>query len=140
MRLIARREQAHPGARLRIGDDNGWRATVLATNLTDRRLAELERVYRLRARAEDRSRPFDSPARGERLGETTTCNYTRPGAFAADRVPFKGANSQSKFWLSDLLEGDANTAADAGRRWVHNSSRTAQRGNGTPELRVSAAR
>ena len=56
MRLIARREKAHPGAQLRIGEDDGWRTTVFATNLTDRRLAELERVYRLRARAEDRIR------------------------------------------------------------------------------------
>lgn len=56
MRLIARREKAHPGAQLRIGEDDGWRTTVFATNLTDRRLADLERVYRLRARAEDRIR------------------------------------------------------------------------------------
>lgn len=56
MRLIARREKAHPGAQLRIGEDDGWRTTVFATNLTGPRLGELERIYRLRGRAEDRIR------------------------------------------------------------------------------------
>ena len=56
MRIIARRERPHPGAQLRITDDEGWRITVFATNTAGGRLADLEVRHRLRARAEDRIR------------------------------------------------------------------------------------
>ena len=56
MRVIARKERPHPGAQLRITDDNGWRITVFATNTIGSTLAELEVTHRLRARAEDRIR------------------------------------------------------------------------------------
>jgi hypothetical protein len=56
MRIIARRERPHPGAQLRITDDQGWRITVFATNTAGGRLADLEVRHRLRARAEDRIR------------------------------------------------------------------------------------
>jgi len=56
MRIIARRERPHPGAQLRITDDEGWRITVFATNTRGGRLADLEVRHRLRARAEDRIR------------------------------------------------------------------------------------
>ena len=56
MRIIARRERPHPGAQLRITDDQGWRITVFATNTVGGRLADLEVRHRLRARAEDRIR------------------------------------------------------------------------------------
>jgi hypothetical protein len=56
MRVIARRERAHPGAQLRITDHEGWRITVFATNTRGGRLADLEVRHRLRARAEDRIR------------------------------------------------------------------------------------
>jgi Transposase DDE domain group 1 len=56
MRVIARRERPHPGAHLRITDQQGWRITVFATNTRGGRLADLEVRHRLRARAEDRIR------------------------------------------------------------------------------------
>jgi len=56
MRVIARRERPHPGAQLRITDNDGWRITVFATNVAGGRLADLEVQHRLRARAEDRIR------------------------------------------------------------------------------------
>ncbi len=56
MRVIARRERPHPGAQLRITDDDGWRITVFATNTKGGRIAELELRHRQRARAEDRIR------------------------------------------------------------------------------------
>ncbi len=56
MRVIARRERPHPGAQLRITDQDGWRITVFATNTRGGRLADLEVRHRLRARAEDRIR------------------------------------------------------------------------------------
>ena len=56
MRILARRERPHPGAQLRITDDDGWRITLFATNVAGGRLAELEVQHRLRARAEDRIR------------------------------------------------------------------------------------
>ena len=56
MRVIARRERPHPGAQLRITDQQGWRITVFATNTGGGRLADLEVRHRLRARAEDRIR------------------------------------------------------------------------------------
>jgi hypothetical protein len=56
MRIIARRERPHPGAQLRITDDDGWRITCFATNTIGGRLAELELRHRTRARAEDRIR------------------------------------------------------------------------------------
>ena len=56
MRVIARRERAHPGAQLRITDADGWRVTLFATNTVGGRLPDLERRHRLRARAEDRIR------------------------------------------------------------------------------------
>ncbi|MEJ7634003.1 IS1380 family transposase [Aeromicrobium sp.] len=56
MRVIARKERPHPGAQLRITDDNGWRITVFATNTTGPTLAQLEVRHRSRARCEDRIR------------------------------------------------------------------------------------
>ena len=56
MRVIARRERAHPGAQLRLTDADGWRITLFATNAVGGRIAELEMTHRLRARAEDRIR------------------------------------------------------------------------------------
>lgn len=56
MRIIARRERPHPGAQLRITDDDGWRITVFATNTRGGRIDELELRHRMRARAEDRIR------------------------------------------------------------------------------------
>lgn len=56
MRVIARKERPHPGAQLRITDDNGWRIQVFATNTTGSTLAELEVRHRSRARCEDRIR------------------------------------------------------------------------------------
>src|SRR4051794_36142471 len=56
MRVIARRERPHPGAQLRLTDDEGWRITCFATNTKGWRLADLEVRHRQRARAEDRIR------------------------------------------------------------------------------------
>jgi hypothetical protein len=56
MRIIARRERPHPGAQLRLTDDQGWRITIFATNSVGGQLADLEVRHRLRARAEDRIR------------------------------------------------------------------------------------
>jgi hypothetical protein len=56
MRIIARRERPHPGAQLRLTDEDGWRITCFATNTKGWRLAELEVRHRQRARAEDRIR------------------------------------------------------------------------------------
>jgi hypothetical protein len=56
MRVIARKERPHPGAQLRITDDNGWRITMFATNTTGSTLAQLEVRHRSRARCEDRIR------------------------------------------------------------------------------------
>lgn len=56
MRVMARRERPHPGARMRITDRDGWRITVFATNVAGGRIAEHEVLHRLRARAEDRIR------------------------------------------------------------------------------------
>lgn len=56
MRVIARRERPHPGAQLRITDDDGWRITLFATNTVGGRIAQLELRHRMRARAEDRIR------------------------------------------------------------------------------------
>jgi hypothetical protein len=55
-RVIARRERPHPGAQLRLTDDDGWRITVFATNSRGGRVADLEVTHRMRARAEDRIR------------------------------------------------------------------------------------
>lgn len=56
MRVIARKERPHPGAQLRITDDNGWRITMFATNTTGSTLPDLEVRHRSRARCEDRIR------------------------------------------------------------------------------------
>jgi hypothetical protein len=56
MRIIARRERPHPGAQLRLTDDDGWRITCFATNTTGWPIADLEIRHRQRARAEDRIR------------------------------------------------------------------------------------
>jgi hypothetical protein len=56
MRVIARKERPHPGAQLRITDENGWRITMFATNTTGSTLAGLEVRHRSRARCEDRIR------------------------------------------------------------------------------------
>jgi len=63
MRVIARREKAHPGAQLRIGEDDGWRVTMFVTN-SPGRPAELEYRHRLRARAEDRIRDLKDTGAG----------------------------------------------------------------------------
>ncbi len=56
MRMIARRERPHPGAQLRLTDDNGWRITCFATNTKGWSIPDLEVRHRQRARAEDRIR------------------------------------------------------------------------------------
>ncbi|WP_406133280.1 IS1380 family transposase [Streptomyces zaomyceticus] len=56
MRLIVRKERAHPGAQLRFIDADGMRLTAFATNTADRKIADLELRHRQRARAEDRVR------------------------------------------------------------------------------------
>lgn len=58
MRVIARRERPHPGAQLRLSDENGWRITCFATNTRAPgwTLPALEVRHRQRARAEDRIR------------------------------------------------------------------------------------
>lgn len=56
MRVIARRERPHPGAQLRLTDDNGWRITCFATNTRGWSIPDLEVRHRQRARAEDRIR------------------------------------------------------------------------------------
>ena len=56
MRVIARRERPHPGAQLRLTDDNGWRITCFATNTVGWSVPDLEVRHRQRARAEDRIR------------------------------------------------------------------------------------
>ncbi|HEY6818906.1 MAG TPA: IS1380 family transposase [Mycobacterium sp.] len=56
MRVIARRERPHPGAQLRLTDDNGWRITCFATNTQGWSVPDLEVRHRQRARAEDRIR------------------------------------------------------------------------------------
>ncbi|ORW08109.1 IS1380 family transposase [Mycolicibacter longobardus] len=56
MRVIARRERPHPGAQLRLTDDNGWRVTCFATNTVGWSIPDLEVRHRQRARAEDRIR------------------------------------------------------------------------------------
>jgi hypothetical protein len=58
MRVIARRERPHPGAQLRLTDEDGWRITCFATNTRGPgwTLAALEVRHRQRARAEDRIR------------------------------------------------------------------------------------
>jgi hypothetical protein len=76
MRIIARRELAHPGAQLRLTDINGWRITTFATNTptTDGwTISELEARHRLRARAEDRIRALkDTGARNLPLHDFDT--------------------------------------------------------------------
>lgn len=61
MRVIARRERPHPGARLRLTDHDGWRITCFTTNTgidqsgnNGWALPDLEVRHRQRARAEDR--------------------------------------------------------------------------------------
>jgi hypothetical protein len=56
MRVIARRGNPHPGAQLRLTDDNGWRITCFATNTIGWSVPDLEVRHRQRARAEDRIR------------------------------------------------------------------------------------
>ena len=58
MRVIARRERPHPGAQLRLTDEDGWRITCFATNTKGPgwTLPILEVRHRQRARAEDRIR------------------------------------------------------------------------------------
>jgi hypothetical protein len=52
LRMIARREQPHPGAQLTFTDVDGHRYQVLVTDLPDADIAYLEALYRGRGRAE----------------------------------------------------------------------------------------
>ncbi len=56
MRVIARKENPHPGAQLRFTDIDGKRVTAFATNTPRGQLADLELRHRRRARCEDRIR------------------------------------------------------------------------------------
>ncbi|OFB36786.1 transposase [Mycolicibacterium sp. (ex Dasyatis americana)] len=82
MRVIARRERPHPGAQLRLTDDNGWRITCFATNTAGWTIADLEVRHRQRARAEDRIR---------NLKDTGLTN-----------LPFHGFD-QNQIWLQIAL-------------------------------------
>ncbi len=107
MRVIARRERPHPGAQLRLTDNNGWRITCFATNTTGPgwTLAALEVRHRQRARCEDRIRG---------LKDTGLRN-----------LPFAGY-AQNRLWVevvalaADLLAWTQTLAFDArepARRW-----------------------
>lgn len=52
LRMIARREQPHPGAQLTFTDVDGYRYQVFVTDLDDPDIAYLEALYRGRGRAE----------------------------------------------------------------------------------------
>jgi hypothetical protein len=52
LRMIARREQPHPGAQLTFTDVDGHRYQVFVTDLLDTDIAYLEALYRGRGRAE----------------------------------------------------------------------------------------
>ena len=52
LRMIARRELAHPGAQLTFTDHNGHRYQVFVTDLEDPDIAYLEALYRGRGRVE----------------------------------------------------------------------------------------
>jgi Transposase DDE domain group 1 len=52
LRMIARREQPHPGAQLTFTDIDGHRYQVFATDLNDADIAYLEALYRGRGRVE----------------------------------------------------------------------------------------
>ena len=52
LRMIARREEPHPGAQLTFTDVNGHRYQVFVTDLPDADIAYLEALYRGRGRAE----------------------------------------------------------------------------------------
>ncbi|GFG51072.1 hypothetical protein MAGR_25130 [Mycolicibacterium agri] len=82
MRVIARRERPHPGAQLRLTDDNGWRITCFATNTRGWSIPDLEVRHRQRARAEDRIR---------NLKDTGLTN-----------LPFHGFD-QNQIWLEITL-------------------------------------
>jgi len=53
-RMIARREEPHPGAQLTFTDVDGHRYQVFVTDMADRDIAYLEALYRGRGRAERR--------------------------------------------------------------------------------------
>lgn len=53
MRVIIRKERAHPGAQLRFTDTDGLRLTAFATNTVCGQVQELELRHRRRARCED---------------------------------------------------------------------------------------
>ena len=74
MRVIARRERPHPGAQLRLTDDNGWRITCFATNTAGWSIPDLEVRHRQRARAEDRIRNLkDDPPRHAGADQSRGC-------------------------------------------------------------------
>jgi hypothetical protein len=54
MRVVARKERAHPGAQLTLSDTGGHRVTCFATNDPSGALPALEARHRQRARFEDR--------------------------------------------------------------------------------------
>ncbi|MGA9872638.1 MAG: IS1380 family transposase [Rhodococcus sp. (in: high G+C Gram-positive bacteria)] len=56
MRVIIRKERAHPGAQLRFTDADGLRLTAFATNTIRGQIQDLELRHRRRARCEDRIR------------------------------------------------------------------------------------
>jgi hypothetical protein len=56
MRVIVRKERAHPGAQLRFTDRDGLRLTAFVTNTRRGQLPDLELRHRRRARCEDRIR------------------------------------------------------------------------------------
>ena len=54
MRVVARKERAHPGAQLTLTDTDGHRVTCVATNDPSPGLPALEARHRQRARCDDR--------------------------------------------------------------------------------------
>jgi hypothetical protein len=59
-RMIARREQPHPGAQLRFTDIDGYRYQVFVTDLADPDICYLEALYRGRGRVECAIRAKDT--------------------------------------------------------------------------------
>ena len=129
MRIIARRERPHPGAQLRITDDDGWRITCFATNTVAGRIAELELRHRMRARAEDRIRVLkDCGLRNLPLHEFTKnviwCELVQ---LAAELLTWTQtlafADSIAKFWEPKrlrlrVLHVAARIVTTARRHWL----------------------
>ncbi|MCQ3813956.1 MAG: IS1380 family transposase [Acidimicrobiia bacterium] len=109
-RMIARREDPHPGAQLTFSDSRGCRLQVLITDLADTDIAYIEALHRGRGRAEQQIR--DNKTTG--LAKLPSSSFATNSAWLQMSITAHDLLAWTRLLV---LDGDLATAEPKRLRW-----------------------